>query len=84
MKLLIATLLTLVSSYSFACSSNFQCGIGEKCVKPAGSNIYEDNGECLNTGGQQLELTQKCNNNFDCNTGYRCTTQFGNGVCVKR
>lgn len=71
------------SSQVFACSSDFECGLGEKCVKPGGSNAFTNDGQCLNTGGRKMELTKSCDNNFDCNAGYKCTSQFGNGVCIK-
>lgn len=87
MRLLIISCALLVGVYANradACSNNFQCGMGEKCVKPAGSNAFSNDGECINTGGQQIQIQKRCDSNFDCNPGTRCTSQFGNGVCVER
>lgn len=72
-----------LSSYGLACSSSLECGLGEKCVKPGGSSAFSNDGQCINTGGREMELTKSCDSNLDCNSGYKCTASFGNGVCVK-
>jgi hypothetical protein len=92
----LSILMLTVSLNSLACTNDFQCGFGNKCVKPSGS--YSMNGICVtptdNYGNRDYSRSQSgykpheisgCKFNTDCNIGYSCVKRSGDieGICVK-
>lgn len=78
---------------SAGCSSDFDCGIGHRCVKP----YYSGTGKCLETVNQHglrtfdlprtdsvgpnMPTKSSCKFLTDCPVGFRCDMQ--SGTCVK-
>lgn len=95
MKLATGILTLLVACTSYACYSDFDCGYGNSCIKPAGS--YGAEGVCArqndaygnrtynNNQQNTVHEVQSCSFNTDCEFGYKCYKQFGqvNGVCAR-
>ena len=85
--------LSLGSTFSWACTGDYQCNPGEKCMKYAGSR----EGQCLDIGRRNVYgsdpaekndfgLQQPCEGGAvsGCPIGYRCSAHVGNrGVCQK-
>ncbi|MDX9798740.1 MAG: hypothetical protein RBT05_07775 [Bacteroidales bacterium] len=81
------------NSYEFGgCSSDFECGMGKKCVKAR----LESSGVCMNTVdeygvktydvpdaniGINMDLQGQCSFDTDCPMGFRCDREYK--VCVK-
>ena len=78
----------------FACYSDFDCGIGNSCVKKA----FESNGVCmknvdeygtqqynmpkLDSVGPNMNIDGDCSFDLDCPIGFKCNSTYK--VCVKR
>lgn len=81
-----------LSNVAYACSSNFDCDLGSKCIKPSGSmygycmggmnpgNSYDDEPATDFGGGGGWT----CSSNFDCELGYQCAKSGMQGVCIKK
>ena len=78
--------------YSGACSSDYDCGSGKRCVKP----LYQGTGVCLQAVNQfgnsqpvlpspdsigSTRTTPSCNYSTDCPASFRCDTALK--VCVR-
>ena len=86
-------LLFLVSTL-FACSSDFDCGMGTSCVKKA----FQSNGVCMknvdeygtpqynipstDSIGPNMDSDGQCTFSTDCPIGFKCDRNYK--VCVKR
>lgn len=82
----------LLSQSIYACMSDFDCGIGKRCVKAP----YNTNGVCMQSvdsyGTPQYNLPSldsmniktkgECNFDVDCPIGFYCDGAYK--VCVKR
>ncbi len=89
-----ALVLAVVSSNSWACSSDFSCGIGYKCVKEP----LQSSGVCMksvdeygtrqfnlpdtNSVGPNMKLDGQCDFNTDCPIGFQCDRRLK--ACIKR
>lgn len=77
------------------CNSNFECGYGEQCVKPAGTF---GKGKCVTPvddfGNKTYEMAPlsigpreiaSCSGFADCPIGFRCVKEAGDlyGLCIK-
>jgi len=83
-----------LSAWAQECNSDFNCGIGYKCVKPPMSGY----GTCMKTvneyGTQQYNMPKTesvmpnmnmegdCTFDTDCPIGFRCDRKYK--VCIKR
>jgi hypothetical protein len=86
MKTLIFLLL-LLSAETYACSSDYDCGVKEKCV---GANGFQP-GVCAKEapnpyadGNQPIQVdVYSCRNNMDCPSGTFCRKPYGkiSGTC---
>ena len=84
------------SSVGLSCYSDFDCGYGNKCVKPSGSiNL---NGTCVTPSDQfgnatpnynppnsQPNVIRGCSWDTDCAIGFSCFKRSGElkGICVR-
>lgn len=77
-----------IKSSRSGCSSDFDCGLGQKCVKPQ----FSSKGSCMksvnSSGIQQFNshqnnvgpnMNKQCTFNTDCPIGFRCSA----GNCIK-
>jgi hypothetical protein len=92
--IIIVGVLLVASSNSWACSSDFSCGIGYKCVKAP----LQSSGVCMktvdeygtrqynlpdpNSVGPNMNLGGQCDFNTDCPIGFRCDRRLK--ACIKR
>lgn len=77
---------------ALACNSDYDCGYGNHCVKPAGSHGLS--GNCVimtdkngikdynadknwGTGGYGAKTVDSCQWNTDCSIGYKCLKENG-------
>ena len=84
--------LMVFSSNAFSCNSDYDCGYGNKCVKPEGTYSYL--GSCVtptNEYGQRdynssyngwgsnsgPAVVSSCQFNTDCGIGFRCMKEAG-------
>ena len=83
-----------ISVNTSACTSDFNCGYGEKCVKPP----LKTSGECMKTVDEHGTKTNipkstksvlpnmntqgDCSFDTDCPIGFRCDRQYK--ACIKR
>ena len=96
MKIFIPILFLFAFSFSAwaqECNSDFNCGIGYKCVKPPMSGY----GTCMksvdsygnqqynmpnpNSVGPNMNTQGQCRFNTDCPSGFRCDFQYK--VCIR-
>ena len=87
-------LLLIGTTTCAACSSDFECGIGYRCVKaPLQSSgtwmkfvdeygIQQFDLPSLDSVGPNTNLQGDCDFDTDCNIGFRCHPKYK--VCVKR
>lgn len=92
MNILRFVLLLCLSNSVFACYSDYDCGYGNRCVKPAGS--YSLSGSCVTItdqygnkdynadknwgrGGYGAKTVDSCQWNTDCNIGFKCMKEAG-------
>ena len=82
------------TSILFACSSDFDCGVGASCVK----EVFSSEGVCMknvneyatpqynmpstNSIGVNMNSDGECSFSTDCPIGFRCDSTYK--VCVKR
>jgi hypothetical protein len=93
---IILVVLILFFNNSLACTNDFQCGYGNKCVKP--SDSIQMNGICVtptdqfgnrtyDTQPQEIEPheVKGCQFNTDCDIGFSCVKRSGEiyGDCLK-
>jgi hypothetical protein len=95
MTLLIIMMIIAIPVISAAeCSSDFDCGIGYKCVKPP----FESYGTCmkkvdeyglptldlpsLDSVGPNMNISGDCDFDTDCPIGFRCDRKYK--ACVRR
>lgn len=94
---IIYSILLISPALTLACTSDFDCGYGNKCVQPQGA--YGIEGTCVtptNDYGQpqpdysstpsvQPHKMMSCQFNTDCNIGYSCIKRDGElyGICMK-
>lgn len=87
-------LFTIASQSSLACSSDFSCGVGYRCVKPP----LQSSGACMKTVdeygvrqyntpstdsvGPNMNTRGQCDFNTDCPIGFHCDSNVK--ACVKR
>lgn len=89
----------LVLETAIACNSDYDCGYGNKCIKPQGS--YSLTGTCVSptdqygnkdynsnrTWGKSYgpKAISSCRFSTDCEYGYKCLIESGElyGLCVK-
>lgn len=78
----------------FACSSDFDCGMGNSCVKKA----FQSEGVCmknvdeygiqqynmpdLDSVGPNMDTDGQCDFDTDCPIGFKCNREYK--VCMKR
>ena len=90
---LFSAILLSLSVNSWACTSDFSCGIGYTCVKAP----LKSNGECMKSVdeygarqynvpdsdsiGPNMNLNGQCDFNTDCPIGFRCDRKLK--ACVK-
>ena len=82
------------NSYENSCSSDFGCGLGEKCIKKPGSNsgmcmksvneygVQNNSLPNVNSGGFRNFDDKDCNFSTDCPIGFTCDMTYK--VCVKQ
>lgn len=82
------------NTYESSCSSDFSCGLGEKCIKRPGSSsgicmksvneygIQNNDLPNVNSGGLRNFDDKDCNFSTDCPIGFTCDMTYK--VCVKR
>ena len=90
---ILGSLFLVMPTTTFACSSDYSCGVGYACVKEP----YKTRGECMKTvneyGIQTFELPSDssigpkmsgdgCTFATDCPIGFRCDRDLE--VCVKK
>lgn len=82
----------IIPIYGFGCSSDFDCGIGYRCIKAP----FNTTGTCMKNvdeyGTQKYELPRTdsiyprtqgdCNFDTDCPIGFYCDRYYK--VCIKR
>jgi len=94
MKKYILAMIFLGLTNLFACSSDFNCGIGYSCVKKP----FQSEGLCMknvdengiqqynmpssNSIGPNMDTDGQCNFDTDCPIGFRCNSEYK--VCIKR
>jgi len=94
MKCLFCALILVTSVTSAACMLDGQCGLGGKCVKPAGSygqglcvqaTDQLGNVDYLPTTNIQPANVVGCMFDIDCGIGFACVKRSGAayGICVK-
>lgn len=87
-------LLLLAPGLSYACTSDFGCGYGNRCVKAP----YKSEGVCMkvvddsgirqfqpprsDSVGPNMDVDGQCRFNTDCPIGFRCDRDLK--ACVKR
>lgn len=99
MKMFLVLSFVFFSAGAFACRTDYDCGYGNKCIKPAGS--YSLTGSCVtptNEYGQrdynsykgwgnnsQPREVSSCQFNTDCTFGFKCMKEAGQmyGLCTK-
>lgn len=99
MKLLLILSSLIFSVNSFSCRTDYDCGYGNKCVKPDGS--YSLTGTCVvpsneygqrdysnsynNWGNGQPTNVSSCQFNSDCGYGFKCLKESGQiyGLCSR-
>lgn len=91
-RLIACFFLVIFSNNSFACFSDFECGYGNRCVKPSGS--INMNGVCIeptnnygvrdysssyNTYGRNVgpQEIDGCSFDLDCPIGFSCLKRSG-------
>ena len=90
-----AFLVAMAGSPVFACGSDFDCHLGSRCVKAAGSlygycmgGMYPGNSYDRRPAYNPLDLTGKqgntCSSSFDCGIGGACVKGAGSlyGTCL--
>lgn len=86
--------MVFASSVWAGCSSDFECGMGSKCVKaPLQMNgtcmktvdeygIQQFNTPSIDSVGPNMNLQGDCDFDTDCGIGFRCHSKYK--ACVKR
>ncbi|MDO9181311.1 MAG: hypothetical protein Q7U04_02830 [Bacteriovorax sp.] len=92
MKTLLLITCALFSNLALSCNSDYDCGYGNKCVKPAGSYSYS--GSCVTPTDEYGQLdynssyngwgsgygakeVTSCQFNTDCGIGFKCLKEAG-------
>jgi hypothetical protein len=88
-----------ISDFAIACTNDYECGYGNRCVKPSGSYSYT--GSCVtlidkygnkdygadSTWGSSygLKTVDGCQWSSECYYGYKCMKESGQvyGMCMK-
>ena len=94
MLFLVVIAILMISLSSWACTSDFNCGIGHRCVKAP----LQSTGVCMKTVdeygtpqynmpdldsiGPNMNLEGQCNFNTDCPIGFICDRRLK--ACIKR
>lgn len=99
MKTLLLISCAIFSTSAFSCRTDYDCGYGNRCIKPEGS--YSLYGSCVTPTdkygnkdynsnnswgkGSQPREVDSCSFNSDCGFGYRCMKESGQlyGLCIK-
>ncbi|MDD2225990.1 MAG: hypothetical protein PHD42_02610 [Dysgonamonadaceae bacterium] len=93
MRKVLAVLLFGLTSL-FGCYSDFDCSMGERCVKKS----FQSNGVCMeevdefgmkqyelpdpDSIGPNMDMDGQCSFDMDCPIGFRCDNKYK--VCIKR
>ena len=95
MRALVALAILLASVPSLACHSDFDCGFGNQCLKPAGSygagmcmvSVNQYGNQTFEYRKQQYKAqeVERCSWDTDCAYGEYCVKRSNDlyGVCVR-